>query len=186
MFKNKHFPFDLRLPIKDLASNVNTVLALFHGGGRSCLRFALQLATQDPPPLCDGLVDDCFRLRGLLERADATPDGARWVRETLQNAGAPHRPDRTEFSANDSSTTTRQRRREEPSSGRGNSKQDPYSGTSDSDSRQQLRRAGRDRLDKRQVHPRIYHAAEHDDRDAPPFPSRILCAANIRSACLRA
>ena len=116
MFKNKHFPFDLRLPIKDLASNVNTALALFHGS-RFRLRFALQLVTQDRPPLCDGLVDGILHLRDLLERAYATPDGARWVRETLRDAAAPHRPDRTESSASDSSTTTGQRRREEPSSG---------------------------------------------------------------------
>ena len=116
MFKNKHFPFHLRLPIKDLASNVNTALALFHGG-RSRLRFALQLATQNRPLFCDGLVDDTLHLRDLLERTYATPDGARWVRETLRDAAAPHRPDRTESSASDSSTTTGQRRREEPSSG---------------------------------------------------------------------
>ena len=93
---------------------MNTALALFHGG-RSRLRFALKLATQDRHPLCDILVDDILHLRDLLERAYATPDGARWVRETLQDAAAPHRPDRTESSASDSSTTTGQRRREEPS-----------------------------------------------------------------------
>ena len=142
MFKNKHFPFDLRLPIKYFASNVNTVLALFHGG-RSRLCFALQFTTQDRPPLCDGLVDGILYLRDLLERAYATPDGARWVRETIRDAAALHRPDRTESSASDSSTTTGQRRREEPSSSRGKSKRATLSGTSDSDSRQQLRRAGR-------------------------------------------
>ena len=66
MLKNKHFSFDLRLPIKDLAPNVNTALVLLHGG-RSRLRFALQLATQDRPSLCDGLVDDTLHLRDLLE-----------------------------------------------------------------------------------------------------------------------
>ena len=172
MFKNKHFPFDLRLPLKDLASNVNITLVLFPGG-RSRLRFALQLATQDRPPLCDRLVDDILHLCQFLDRAHAIPDGARWVRETLRDAAAPHRPDRTESSASDSSTSTRRRRREEPYSGRGNSKRATLSGTSDSDSRQHPRRAGRDRLDKRQVPPRIFHAMEHNDRDAPPFPPRI-------------
>ena len=172
MLKNKHFPFDLRLPIKDFASNVNTALALLLGG-RSRLRFALQLATQDRPPLCDGLVDGILHPRDLLERAYATLDGARWVRETLRDAAAPHRLDRTESSTSDSSTTTGQRLREEPSSGRGNSKRANLSGTSDSDSRQHPRRAGRDRLGKRQVPPRIFHAAEQNDRDALPLPPRI-------------
>ena len=172
MFKNKHFPFDLRLPIKDLASNMNTALTLVHGD-RSRLRIALQLSTHDRPPLCDGLVADILHLRDLLARAYATPDGARWVRETLRYAAAPRRPDWTESSASDSSTTTGHRRREEPSSGRGNSNRATLSETSDSDSRQHPRRAGRDRLDKRQVPPRIFHATEHDDIEAPPFPSRI-------------
>ena len=172
MLKNKHFPFDLRHPIMDLASNVNTALTLLHGG-RSRLRFALQLTTQDRPSLCDGLVDNILHLRDLMERAYTTPDGARWVRETLRDAAAPHRPDRTESPASDSSTTTEQRRREEPSSGRGNSKRVTLFGTSDSDSRQHAGRAGRDRLDKRQVPPHIFHAAGHNDRDAPPFPPRI-------------
>ena len=119
-------------------------------------------------------MDDILHLCDLLERAYATPDGATWVRETLWDAVSPPRPDRTESSASDSSTTTGQCRREEPSSGRGNSKRATLSGTLDSDSRQQLRRAGQDRLDKRQVPPRIYHAAKHDDRDAPPFPPWII------------
>ena len=117
-------------------------------------------------------MDDILHLRDLLERAYATPDGTRWVRETLRDAAAPHRPDRTESSASDSSTTPGQRRREEPSSGRGNSKRATLSGTLDSDSHQYPRRAGRDRLDRRQVPQRIFHAGEHNDRDAPPFPPR--------------
>ena len=151
---------------------MNTALALFHGG-RSCLHFALQLATQDRPPLCDGLVDDILHLGDLMKRAYATSEGARWVRETLRDAAAPNCPEWTESSASDSSTTTRQRRREEPSSGRGNFRRAILSGTSDSDSRQHSRRAERDRLDKRQVPPRIFHAAENNDRDAPPFPPRM-------------
>ena len=118
-------------------------------------------------------MDDILHLRDLLERAYATPDGARWVREILQDAAAPHRPDRPQSFASDSSTATGQRRREEPLSGRGNSKRTTLFGTSDSDSRQPPRRAGRGRLDKRQVPPRIFHAAEHNDGDAPLFPPRI-------------
>ena len=63
-------------------------------------------------------------------------------------------------------------RREDPSSGRGNAKWATFSGTSDSDSSQHPRRAGRDRLDRRQVPPRIFHAAERSGSDAPPFPVR--------------
>ena len=133
----------------------------------------LAMTTQDRPPLCDGLMDDILHLRDLLERAYATPDGARWVRKTLRDAAAPHRPDRPQSFASDSSTTTGQRRREEPLSGRGNSKRTTLSGTPDSDSRQPPRRAGRGRLDKQQVPPRIFHAVEHNERDAPLFPPQI-------------
>ena len=118
-------------------------------------------------------MDDILHLRDLLERAYGTPDGARWVRKTLRDAAAPFLPDRAESSSSDASTTTGQRRREEPSSGRGNAKRATLSGTSDSDSHQHPRRAGRDRLDRRQAPPRIFHAAEHNDSDAPPFPPRI-------------
>ena len=172
MFKNRHFPSDLQLPIKELASDVNTALHLLHRG-RCRLRYAFELATQDRTPLSDRLVDDILHLRNFLERAYGTSDGARWVRETLRDAAAPPRPDRAESFAGDSSTTTGQRRREEPSSGRGNAKRATLSGTSDSDFNQHPRRAGRDRLDGRQVPPRIFHAAEHNDSDAPPFPPRI-------------
>ena len=65
------------------------------------------------------------------------------------------------------------RRREDPSSGRGNAKRATFSGTSDSDSSQHPRRAERDRLDRRQVPPRIFHAAERSGSDAPSFPPRI-------------
>ena len=172
MVKNRHFPSDLRLSIKELASDVNTALHLLHGG-RCRLRYALALATQDRTPLSDRIVEDILHLRDLRERAYGTPDGARWVRETLRDAAAPPRPDRAESSASDSSTTTGQRRREKRSSGRGSAKRATLSGTLDSDSYQHPRRAGRDRLDRRQVPPRIFHAVEHNDSDAPPFPPRI-------------
>ena len=151
---------------------MNTALHLLHGG-RCRLRYALELATQDRTPLSDRLVEGILHLRHLLERAYGTPDGARWVREALRDAAGSPRPDRAESSASDSSTTTGQRRREEPSSGRGNAKRATLSRTSDSDSDQHPRRAGRDHLDRRQVPPRIFHAAEHNDSDAPPFPLRI-------------
>ena len=171
-FKNRHFPSDLRLPMKELASDVNTALHLLHGG-RYRLRYALELATQDGNPLSDRLVDDILHLRDILGRAYGTPDGARWVRETLRDAAAPPRPHRAESSASDSSTTTGQRRREEPSSGQGNAKRATLFRTSDSDSIQPPRRAGRDQLDRRQVPPRIFHAGKHNDSDVPPFPPRI-------------
>ena len=172
MFKNRHFPSYLRLPIKELASDVNTALYLLYGG-RCRLRYALELATQDRTLLSDRLVEGILHLRDILERAYGTPDGARWVRETLRDTGASPRPDRAESSVSASSTTTGQRRREEPSIGRGNAKRATLSGTSDSDSHQHPRRAGRDHLDRRQVPPRIFHAAGHNDSDAPPFPPRI-------------
>ena len=172
IFKNRHFPSDLRLPIKELASDVNAALHQLHGG-RCRLRYALDIATQDRTPLSDRVVDDMLHLRDLLERAYGTPDGARWARETLRDAAAPPHPDRAESSASDSFSTTGQRRREDTSSGRRNAKRSTLPGTSDSDSSQNPRRAGRDRLDRRQVPPRLFHAAEHSGSDAPPFPPRI-------------
>ena len=172
MFKNRHFSSDLRLPTKELASDVNAALHQLHGN--SCrLRYALEIAAQDRTPVSNRVVDDILHLRDLLERAYGTPNGARWVRETLRNAAAQPRPDRAESSASDSSTTTGQRRREDPSSGLGNAKRATFSGTSDSDSNQHPRRAGRDRLDRRQVPRRIFHAAERNHSDALPFPPLI-------------
>ena len=169
MFKNRHFPFDVRLPIKELASDVNAALHQLRGG-RCRLHYALDIATQDRTPLNDRVVDDIRDLRDLLERAYDTPDGARWVRETLRDAAAPPRPDRAESSASDSSTTTGQRRREEPSSGRGSAKRATLPGTSDSDSNQHPRRPGRDRLDRRQVPPRVANPRIEDapGADSPP------------------
>ena len=172
IFKNIHFPSDLRLSIQELASDVNTALHQLHGG-RCRLRYALDIATQDRTPLSDRVVDDILHLGDLLERAYGTPDSARWAGETLRDAAAPPHPDRAESSASDSSTTTGSRRREDPSSGRGNAKRSTLPGTSDSDSSQNPRSAGRDRLDRRQVPPRLFHAAEHSGSDAPPFPPRI-------------
>ena len=122
-------------------------------------------------PLCDYLVDDILRLRDLLDRAYATPAGARWVREGLSQAAASRRSVRTTSSGSDTSSSAGPRRRDEPSSGRGNSKRASITETSDSDGRQP-RQQGR-HLPDRQVTARIYHAAD-DDSDAPPFPPRIF------------
>ena len=173
MFRNKLFPSDLRLPIKELASDVHAALHQLTGDRRR-LHHAVGLATQDRTPLSDRVVEDILHRHDLLETACGTPAGAQWVRETLRDAATKHRTDRTDSFASDSSTTTGQRRREDPSSGRGNAKRATFSGTSDSDSGQQPRHAGRDRLDKRQVPPYIFHAAERNGNDAPPFPPRIL------------
>ena len=173
MFKNKYFPSDLRLPIKELASDVHAALHQLNGG-RCRLRRALDLATQDRTPLSDRVVEDILHLRDLLETACGTPAGAQWVRETLRDAAAKPCTDRADSSASDSSATTGQRRREDPSSGRGNAKRATFSGTSDSDSGQHTRRAGRDRLDRRQVPPYIFYAAERNGSDAPPFPPQIF------------
>ena len=140
-------------------------------GNRCRLNRALDLATQDRTPLSDRVVNAILRLRDLLEAVCGTPDGAQWLRETLCETAAKHRPDQTDYSASDSSTTTGQRRREDPSSGRGNAKRATFSGTSDSDSGQHPRRTGRDR---RQVPPYIFHAAELNDSDTSPFPPRIF------------
>ena len=158
VFKNKYFPSDLRLPIKELASHVNA--ALHQLNGRRCrLHYALYSATQDRTPLSDRVVDDILHLRDLLEKACGTSAGGQWVRETLRDAAAKPRTGRADSSTSDSSVTTGQRRREDPSSGRGNAKRATVSGTSDSDSGQHPRRAGRDRLDRRQVPaPRTYAA----------------------------
>ena len=173
MFKNRHFPSDLWLPIKELASDVNASLHQLRGG-RCRLRYALDIATQDRTPQSDRVADDILHLRDRLEKAYGTPAGAQWIRKTLRDAAAPPRTDRAESFASDSSATTGQRCREDPSSGRGNAKRATFSGTSDSDSSQHPRRAGRDRLDRRQVPPRIFHAAERSGSDAPPFPPQIF------------
>ena len=170
MCRNKFFPSDLRVSIKEHALEVHAAL-LQLTGNRCRLNRALDLATQDRTPLSDRVVNAILRLRDLLEAACSTPDGAQWLRETLREIPAKHRPDQTDSSTSDSSTTTGQRRREDPSSGRGNAKRATFSGTSYSDSDQQPRRTGRDR---RQVPPYIFHVAEHNDSGTPPFPPRIF------------
>ena len=173
VFKNKYFPSDLRLPIKELASDVNAALHQLNGG-RCRLHYALDLATQDRTPLSDKVVDDILHLNDLLEKTCGTPAGGQWVRETLRDAASKPRTGRADSSASDSSATTGQRRREDPSSGRGNAKRATVSGISDSGSGQHPRRAGRDRLDRRQVPLYIFHAAERSGSEAPSFPPRIF------------
>ena len=173
MFKNKYFLPYLRLPIKELASDVH---AAFHqlNGGRCRLRYAPESSDARSYPLSDRVVDDILHLRDLLETACGTPAGAQWVRETLRDAAAKPRTDLAESSASDSSATNGQRRREDPSSGRENAKRATFFGTSDNDSGQHRRRAGRDRLDRRQVPRYIFHTAERNGNDAPPFPPRMF------------
>ena len=170
MLRNNFFSSDLRLPIKEHLSEVHAAL-LQLTGDRCRLDYALDLATQDRTPHSDRVMNAILRLRDLLESACGTPAGAQWVRETLRDTAAKHRPDQTHSSASDSSTTTGQHRHEDPSSGRGNAKRATFSGTSNSDSGQHPRRTGRDR---RQVPPYIFHAAERNGRDTPPFPPRIF------------
>ena len=124
MFRNKVFPSDLRLPIKEHASEVHASLLQLYGD-RCRLNRSLDLATQDRTPLSDRVVSAILRLRDLVESACGTRDGAQWVRDTLRDTAAKHRPDRTGSSASDSSTTTEQGRREDSSSGRGNAKRPP-------------------------------------------------------------
>ena len=169
MFVNKLFPADTRKPIKELASDVDAAFRTQHMD-KCHLRLAIQMATQDGTPLCDYLVDDILGLRDLLDRAHATPAGAKWVREALSQAAAPRRPTRTTSFGSDTSSSAGPRRRDEPSSGRGNSKRATLTETSDSDDRQS-RHQGRHHPDKRQV--TIFHETD-DDSDAPPFPPRIF------------
>ena len=168
MFRNKAFPSELRVPIKDHATEVHETM--FDLTGRRCrLDRALALATRVNTPLNDHVVNATLRLRDLLDAACDTLPGERWLLDTLR-ACEMARANRTESSsASDGSAPTGQRRREEPSSGRGNAKRTTFSG-SDSDSAPHPRRTERDR---RQVPPVIFHAAETDS-DTPSFPPRIF------------
>ena len=121
MFVNKFFPADTRKPIKELASQVDAAFRSLRMY-KCHLRLAVQLATQDGTALCEFLVDDILRSRDLLDRAYATPAGAGWVREALDQAAASRRPARSVSSGSDTSSSAGPRRRDKPSSGRGNSK----------------------------------------------------------------
>ena len=78
MFKNRRFPSDLWLLIKELVSDVNAAFHQLHGG-RCRLRYALDIATQDRTPLSDRVVDGILHLRDLLEKAYDSPACAQWV-----------------------------------------------------------------------------------------------------------
>ena len=168
MFKNKAFPFELRVPIKDHATEVHETLFDLTGK-RYRLDRALALATKDNTPLSEQVVNATLRLRDLLDAACGTLTGEQWLLDTLRKFEMSRATRSESSSASDSSAPTGQRRREEPSSGRGNSKRATFSG-SDSDSAPHPRRTERDR---RQVPPVIFHAAETDS-DTPSFPPRIF------------
>ena len=135
MFVNKFYPADTRKPMKELASQVDAAFRSL-GMNKCHLRLAVRLATQDGTALREFLVDDILRLRDLLDRAYATPAGAGWVREALDQADAPRRPARSVSSGSNTLSSAGPRRRDEPSSGRGNSKRVTLTETSDSDDRQ--------------------------------------------------
>ena len=115
MFVNKFYPADTRKPIEKLASQVHPAFRSL-GMDKCHLRLAVQLATQDGTALCEFLVDDILRLRDLLDRAYATPAGAGWVREALDQAAAPRRSARSASSGSDTLSSAGPRRRDEPSS----------------------------------------------------------------------
>ena len=166
MFRNSAFPFELRVPIKDRATEVHETM--FDLTGKRCrLDRALALATKSNTPLSEQVVNATLRLRDLLDAACGTLPGEQWLLDTLRKFEMARANRAESASASDSSAPTGQRRREEPSSGRGNSKRTTFSG-SDSDSAPHPRRTERDR---RQVPPVIFHAAETDS-DTPSFPPR--------------
>ena len=103
MHRNKRFPGEIRCTIYDLATTIDSALALFNGG-RTRLRFARELATQKRPPISAELIKDILQLCDLLERAYATSDGAEWINDALADAAKPRRHDRTDSSASDAST----------------------------------------------------------------------------------
>ena len=74
MFKNKAFPFELRAPIKDHATEVHETLFDL-AGKRYRLDRALALATKDNTPLSERVVNATLRLRDLLDAACGTIDG---------------------------------------------------------------------------------------------------------------
>ena len=90
------------------------------------------MATKDDSPFSARIVGDILRLCDLVRGCHATPDGARWIQNTLRDAAAHRHPPRTASSDSDSSAPG-QRRREDPSSGRGDAKRATFPGTSDSD-----------------------------------------------------
>ncbi|CAM9206365.1 unnamed protein product, partial [Ascophyllum nodosum] len=143
MFKNKAFPFEHRVPIKDHATEVHETLFDLTGK-RYRLDRALALATKDNTPLSKQVMNSTLRLRDLLDAACGTLTGEQWLLDTLRKFEMSRATRSESSSASDSSAPTGQRRREEPPSGRGNSKRATFYG-SDSDSAPHPRRTERDR-----------------------------------------
>ena len=150
MHENYRFPTHTRIPIKELATAVDRALT-DPIRRKPCLRDAHRMATKENTPFSPRIVDDILRLVDLVRGCYGTPDGARWIRNTLRDAAARRPPPHPASSDSDSSAPG-QRRREDPSSGRGNAKRATLPGTSDSD---HSRRSEQDRRDRRQVHPRV-------------------------------
>ena len=74
MFRNKASPSELRVSIKDQATEVHETLWAFTGNFYR-LNSALDLATQDRTPLSERVVNATLRLRDLVEAACGTTDG---------------------------------------------------------------------------------------------------------------
>ena len=144
MHENYRFPTHTRIPIRELATAVDRALT-DPSRRKPCLRDAHRMATKANTPFCPRIVDDILRLVDLVRGCYGTPDGARWIRNTLQDAAARRPPPHPASSDSDSSAPG-QRRREDPSSGRGNAKRATFPGTSDSD---HSRRSEQDRRDRR-------------------------------------
>ena len=85
MFENYRFPIHTRIPIKELATAVDRALT-DPLGRKPRLRDAHRMATKEDTPFCVRIVDDILRLVDLVRGCYETPDGARWVRNTLRDA----------------------------------------------------------------------------------------------------
>ncbi|CAN0052995.1 unnamed protein product, partial [Ascophyllum nodosum] len=78
MFRNSAFPSDLRIPIKDHATEVHGTLFDLTGK-RYRLDRALALATKTNTPLSEQVVNATLRLRDLLDAACGTLSGEHWL-----------------------------------------------------------------------------------------------------------
>ena len=83
MFRNKAFPLELRVPIKDHATEVHETLFGLTGN-RYRLDRALALATKGNTPLSEQVVNATLRLRDLLDAACGTLPGEHWLLDTLR------------------------------------------------------------------------------------------------------
>ena len=87
MHENYRFPTHTRIPIRELATAVDRALT-DPSRRKPCLRDAHRMATKANTPFCPEIVDDILRLVDLVRGCYGTPDGARWIRNTLQDATA--------------------------------------------------------------------------------------------------